>query len=134
MSVGELQLPIPFSLAALLISVGIGISHFMKGADKEGRPQEGTAFFITTLALVDILLRLNWCFLAYLTYSADYMYTFIGLVVILAIAGLVNILLWRRKFYVDHYFEGRDRLFSEYCKKYAATAGFITILSYLVTF
>ena len=134
MSVGQLDLPVPFSLAALLVSVGIGISHFMKGADHQGRPQEGTAFFITMLAIIDIMLRLNWLSLAYLTYTSDYFYTFIGLVAILVVSALVNILLWRRKFYVDHFFEGRDKLFSEYCKKYAATAGFLTILSYLVTF
>ena len=134
MSVGQLDLPVPFSLAALLVSVGIGISHFMKGADKQGREQEGTAFFISMLAIIDIMLRLNWLALAYLTYTSGYMYTFAGLVVVLGISALVNILIWRRKFYVDHFFEGRDRLFAEYCKKYAATAGFLTILSYLVTF
>ena len=112
MSVGQLSLPVPFSLVALLISVGVGISHFMKGADHEGRPQEGTAFFITMLAIVDIMLRLNWAALAYLTYESGYKFTCIGLVAVLGISGLVNVLLWRRKFYVDHFFEGRDKLFS----------------------
>ena len=84
----------------------------MKGADHEGRPQEGTAFFVTMLAIIDIMLRLNWLALSYLTYEAGYRFTFIGLVTILIISGLVNILLWRRKFYVDHHFEGRDALFS----------------------
>ena len=134
MSVGQLSFPVPFSILALLISIGIGISHFMKGADRDGRAQEGTAFFITMLAIIDIMLRLNWLALSYLTYEGGYKYTFFGLVTILVISFLINNLLWRRKFYVDHHFEGRDRLFSIYCKKYAATAGFLSILSYLITF
>lgn len=106
----------------------------MKGSDRDGRAQEGTAFFITMLAIVDIMLRLNWLALSYLTYTAGYRYTFFGFVAILIVSFLINNLLWRRKFYVDHYFEGRDRLFSAYCKKYAATAGFLTLISYLITF
>ena len=64
------------------------------------------------LAIVDIMLRLNWAALAYLTYESGYKFTCIGLVAVLGISGLVNVLLWRRKFYVDHFFEGRDKLFS----------------------
>ena len=62
---GELSLPMPFSIIAFVFTVGVGISAFVKGADREGREQEGTAFFITMLALVDMLLRVNWAILAY---------------------------------------------------------------------
>ena len=66
---GELSLPVPFTIVAFVITVGIGISAFVKGADKEGREQEGTAFFIAMLAFVDILLRINWAFLAYVVFQ-----------------------------------------------------------------
>ena len=106
----------------------------MKGSDKQGRQQPGTAFFIAMLAIIDVMLRFNWVAVSYMAYSNGYTYLFIGLAVVMIISMLVNILIWRRKFYVDHFFEGRDRLFSEYCKKYQAMAGFITILSYFITF
>ena len=63
---GELSLPVPFSIVAAVLSLGVGISAFLKGADKDGREKEGTAFFTTMLALVDILLRVNWGVLAWL--------------------------------------------------------------------
>ena len=66
---GELTLPVPFSIVAFVLTVGIGISSCVKGADKHGRKQEGTAFFMTMLALVDLLLRLNWAVLAYVVYQ-----------------------------------------------------------------
>lgn len=37
-SAGKLQLPIPFTIIASIMSVGIGISSFAKGADRQGRP------------------------------------------------------------------------------------------------
>ena len=66
--VGEIQLPVPFTIAALVITVGVGISAFLKGADKYGREQPGTAFFITMLAIVDVMLRIIWVILAYSSY------------------------------------------------------------------
>ena len=71
MFVGEIALPVPFTIIALVISVGIGISSFLKGGDKHGREQPGTAFFITMLAIVDIMLRINWIILAYNAYQDE---------------------------------------------------------------
>lgn len=65
---GELSIPIPFSIIAFVMSIGVGISAFVKGSDREGREQEGTAFFLTMLALVDMLLRVTWAVLAYSVY------------------------------------------------------------------
>ena len=65
---GELALPVPFSILAFVLTVGVGISSFVKGADRDGREQEGTAFWMTMLALVDMLLRINWGVLAYVVF------------------------------------------------------------------
>ena len=65
---GELALPVPFSILAFVLTVGVGISSFVKGADRDGREQEGTAFWMTMLALVDMLLRVNWGVLAYVVF------------------------------------------------------------------
>ena len=132
--IGEMQLPIPFSIAAIVITVGIGISHFLKGTDREGREQEGTAFFVTMLALIDILLRINWAILAYNTYREEYKLISLLLMGLLAICILVNILLWRRFFYAKYRFEDLDDNFSIYVKKYPSTASFIIFLSYMVSF
>ena len=61
-------MPVPFSIFAFVLTVGVGISVFVKGADRDGREQEGTAFFMTMLALVDMLLRVNWGILAYVVF------------------------------------------------------------------
>ena len=34
---GELSLPVPFSITAFVLSDGVGISTWVKGADREGR-------------------------------------------------------------------------------------------------
>ena len=35
--VGEISLPVPFTIMTLILSIGIGISSFLKGSDKRGR-------------------------------------------------------------------------------------------------
>ena len=34
---GELSIPVPFSITAFVLTVGIGVSVWVKGADREGR-------------------------------------------------------------------------------------------------
>jgi len=60
---------VPFSIVACILTIGVGVSTFVKGTDRDGREQEGTAFFLTMLALVDMLLRVNWAVLAYVVYQ-----------------------------------------------------------------
>lgn len=86
------------------------------------------------LALIDILLRINWAILAYNTYREEYKLISIFLLGLLSICILVNILLWRRFFYAKYRFEEMDDNFSIYVKKYPSTASFIIFLSYMVSF
>ena len=127
-------MPIPFTIIAFIISIGVGISAFLKGADKRGREQPGTAFFICMLAIVDILLRLDWAILASNAFHSDNMVTFICLLLLIGISLMVNLLLWRRFFYSKYRYEDKDPLFSEYVKKYPAFSQLIIGLSYLLTF
>jgi len=131
---GELTLPVPFSITAFVLSVGVGISAFVKGADRDGREQEGTAFFMTMLALVDMLLRVNWALLAYVVYQKEFYITFGCLLGLLAMCVFVNIFLWRRYFYAKYKYEENDPLFSEYVKKYPGTSHVFIFLSYLISF
>ena len=48
---GEMILPLPFSILATVLSLGLLIARFMKNR---------TRFFITVLAMVDVLLKINW--------------------------------------------------------------------------
>ena len=93
---GELSLPLPFTIIAFVISVGVGISAWLKGADKEGREQEGTAFFMAMLAIVDIMLRICWAVLAYSVYQKEFYVTFGCFVGVLGVSLFMNLFLWRR--------------------------------------
>lgn len=131
---GELSLPVPFTIVAFVLSVGVGISSFVKGADREGREQKGTAFFVTMLALIDMLLRVNWMVLAWSVFTKEFYVTFGLLVGLLGLSFLMNVLLWRRYFYSIYRYEENDPLFSAYMMKYPATANIMIFLSYLLTF
>ena len=131
---GELSLPVPFSILAAVLSLGVGISAFLKGADKDGREKEGTAFFTTMLALVDILLRVNWGVLAWLVLQKQYFTAFYCLLGLIGFSLLINFFLWRRYFYSRYKYEDTDPLFSAYATKFSRTASVVTFLSYLVTF
>lgn len=131
---GEISLPVPFTIVAFVLSVGAGISAFVKGADKDGREQKGTAFFVTMLALIDMLLRVNWIVLAYSAYIKDFMTTFGLLIGVIVVSFSINVFLWRRYFYSIYRYEETDPLFSAYVMKYPATANILIFLSYLLSF
>jgi hypothetical protein len=50
-----MEIPFPFSILIICISIGVLISSCM---DHHGKGK--AAFFITCLAFTDILLRINW--------------------------------------------------------------------------
>ena len=86
------------------------------------------------LALIDMLLRVNWIVLAYSVFTKEFYVTFGLLVGILAFSFLINVFLWRRYFYSIYRYEETDPLFSAYMMKYPATANIVIFLSYLLTF
>ena len=108
---GEISLPVPFSIVAFVLTVGVGISAWVKGADKDGREQKGTAFFVTMLALIDLMLRVNWAILAYSVFTKEFYTTFGLLVGLLVMSFLINVFLWRRYFYTIYRYEETDPLF-----------------------
>ena len=86
------------------------------------------------LALIDILLRINWAVLAYNVFQKDYVNTFACLVGLLALSLLINVFLWRRYFYSKYQYEDEDPKFSAYVSKYSWTAYIIIFLSYVCSF
>ena len=86
------------------------------------------------LALIDMLLRVNWAILAWSVFTKDFFTTFGLLVGLLGLSVLINIFLWRRYFQTVYRYEETDALFAAYMMKYPATANIIIFLSYLLTF
>jgi hypothetical protein len=133
-SAGSLELPIPFTILAVVLSFGIALSSCLKGTDHHGRAQPGTAFFLTTLAVVDCMLRINWILMIILCWNAEYKVTSAFFFVIIIVSGYMNIMMWRRFFYSKYRYEEDDPLFCAYCDKYPTTSRFILGLSYLLSF
>lgn len=133
-SVGAMQIPIPFTIIAFVISVGLGISSFLKGSDRLGNPQQGTAFFQAALACVDVLLRANWTVLIVYLWRGDHKVQAALYLLIMVASVLINLRLWRKMFYNKYRYEEKDRNFSLYFHNYPGTAKFIMNLSYFVSF
>jgi len=130
-AIASLKVPFPFTIIAFVFSVGVGLASFMKGNHKTG---EGTAFFITTLALVDMLLRVNWFVLGVLSLQQAYLYIFFGCSVILAISLFLNLGVWRRFFKFKYNLDENDRLYVTYSRNYPRTSKWILFVSYLISF
>jgi hypothetical protein len=87
---GEIKFPVPFSIIAVLISLGLLVARFMKN---------GTRFFITMLALVDWLLKINWIILDIFLFKEKH-YISGGVILYCILATfLINILIWRKLYY-----------------------------------
>lgn len=86
----------------------------MKGADKQGRMQQGTAFFVTTLAIVDILLRANWITLIIYLYIGKQKITAGLYLLLLGVSVILNLKMWRRMFHSKYKYEEKDKMYSMY--------------------
>ena len=131
---GELGIPIPFTILAFVFSVGVAISSFVKGSDKDGREQKGTAFFVTMLAIVDFMLRICWALLSISVYNKEYYATFGCILGLIGFSLFINIFLWRRYWATQYRFQKEDPLFSVYAARYPVTVAVLIFFSYLVTF
>jgi len=102
--VAALRIPMPFSILMMGITIGVGISSCMKHSGNGS-----TAFFITCLALCDILLRVNWFVVGLIVLSEQFQYTFCGCSALLLINMSIN-------------------------QNYPRTSSWLIFLSYLITF
>lgn len=130
-AIASLKIPFPFTIIALVVSIGVGLASFMKGNHKTG---QGTAFFITCLAFVDILLRVNWFVFGILALQQGYYYIFYGCVIVLTMSMFLNLGVWRRFFKFKYNIDENDRLFVKYSKSYPRTSKWIIFVSFLFTF
>lgn len=129
-SVASLDVPMPFSIAIIIISIGAAVSSCMKFGDD----RDSTGFFVTMLPICDIFLRINWFVLAVLALSEDILITFYGCVGLLVWGMFINIVLWRRFFKFKYNMDENDRAFTTYCLNYPRTSNIIILLSYYLTF
>jgi len=96
----------PFTIITAVLSIGVGLSHFMKGSTNEG----GTAFFATMIALTDMLLKIDWIIMAIFSGISGFYGTMGVLLYCLVATVFINIGIWRRFFIIKYKFE-EDRLF-----------------------
>ena len=82
----EMAFPLPFSILAVLASLGLLIARFMKAQ---------TQYFITVLAFTDVVLKLNWFFLWIFLLNDKY-FVSAGIITYCLIANfIVNFGLWQ---------------------------------------
>lgn len=76
--------------------------------------QQGTAFFVTTLAIVDILLRANWITLIVYLYIGKQKITAGLYLLLLGVSVILNLKMWRRMFHSKYKYEETDKMYSMY--------------------
>lgn len=76
--------------------------------------QQGTAFFVTTLAIVDLLLRANWITLVIYLYLGKQKITAGLYLLLLVVSVILNLKMWRRMFHSKYKYEERDKMYSMY--------------------
>jgi hypothetical protein len=116
---------------AMICTAFMIISHYMKGGNGDS---SGTAFFIGCLGIVDILLRINWIVLGFLSVSVKYYGSAGWCLAILIMSCVINLAVWRRFFRFKYNMDDNDRDFVTYRNKYPKTSQIIIYLSYIVTF
>ena len=131
LSIASLSVPFPFTIMAIMTTVFMFISHYMKNG---GGDSNGTAFFISCLAIIDILLRVNWFVLGCLAIQKQFYGSAGWCAIILVISCILNLVIWRRFFKFKYNLDENDRAFVTYCKAYPKTSRSIIFLSYCLSF
>ena len=103
----------------------------MKGGNGD---KYGTSFFIACLALVDILLRVNWLTLVILLVAEETYGSVLWCLGLIFVQAFLNLVIWRRFFKFKYNMDDNDLHFVQYCRKYPRTSRTIVFLSYYVTF
>jgi hypothetical protein len=130
-AVATLDIPFPFTIMALVLTVFMIISHFMKnGTDKV----KGTAVWVTCLAFTDVLLRFNWLVLGLMLMLKYWWGSTAWVATILLVQGFLNLVVWRRFFKFKYNMDDNDLNFVQYCRKYPKTSRTIIFMSYYITF
>lgn len=130
-AVASLDVPFPFTMAAITLTVFMAISHYMKNGNGD---KYGTAFFVSCLAFTDILLRLNWFVLGILLIQKQFWLSTSWCAAILLIQAILNLVVWRRFFKFKYNMDDNDMNFVQYCRRYPRTSRTIIFISYYVTF
>ena len=83
---GEMSFPLPFSILGILISLGLFLARFLRN---------GNRYFITLLAMMDMLLKINWIVLCVLLWvNAHYVSAAIISYCLFATV-ILNLFIWR---------------------------------------
>mgnify|MGYP006130112979 CR=1 FL=1 len=134
-----MNVPIPFTIAATVVTLGAILSSFMKGADGNGNEKPGTSFFILILGVVDLLIRVDWVLMMIENFKKDYFVSFLGLAVCLVVSTILNLVVWRKYFHTRYRYDREDdplgdRMYTRWMANYPRVAGILLFLSYVVSF
>lgn len=117
-------LPLPFTILVALISLGLLIARFIM--------KNGTRYFISVLALVDVILKCNWIILCVLLAKEDNITSAIIIGYCLFATIITNLIIWRSLYY--KYGFDKDSLFLVYLKKFPKISKFLLFVSFTLAF
>ena len=115
--------PFPFSILGSILVIGLIVARKMKNQTK---------FAVTLLALIDILLKLNWIWLVIYLYLGSYNISAFIISYCLFSNFVNNFILWRLAYNNNRV--AYDRGFRSHKAKYPYITGFFLYMSYLVSF
>mgnify|MGYP001807085320 CR=1 FL=1 len=119
----EMAFPFPFSILAILVSLGLVIARFMRAQ---------TRYFVTVIAFTDTVLKLNWFFLWIFLLSGKY-FTSAGIITYcLAANFIINFGLWKILLKRNRITE--DELYLKYCTENPKFSKTLRYLSYVISF
>jgi hypothetical protein len=119
----EMAFPLPFSILAILASLGLLIARFMKAQ---------TRYFITVLAFTDVVLKLNWFFLWIFLLNGKF-FVSAGIITYCLIANFIlNFGLWHIALKRNQILE--DEKYKNYEKISPKAAKAFRFLSYIISF
>lgn len=132
-------MPIPFTIAATVVTLGAILSSFMKGVDAEGNEKPGTSYFILILACVDLFIRIDWVLMMFENFKKDYFVSFFGLGACCVVSTILNLVIWRKYFHTRYRYDREDdlmgdKLFTKWMKSYPRVSAVLLFVSYVFTF
>ena len=115
--------PFPFSIFTVLLYLGLLIARLMK---------QNTLFFITAVSFTEVVLKLNWIFLAIYMGLFNYTASFAVIIYCIGASLILNLLFWR-----NYFFSLRldlDTSYKTYLKSYPRMSRFLLYSSFIISF
>lgn len=120
---GEMILPLPFTILAIVVACGLLIARFMKNR---------TNFLVSVMAFTDVILKTNWFFLLIILAVYKHFIAFSIILYCFLSNFVVNFMIWRKLFI--KYEIVSDVYFSRYVEKFPRGSAAMIWMSYIASF